>query len=74
MIYVTFLLIGVIIGVAVTCYVFKKTSKPSGSFIIDVSDPMKDICNLQLDETLDSIFSKKKIILRVKTFTENSPK
>jgi len=74
MIHVTYLLIGVIIGILVTCYTIKKVSKPSGTFVIDVSDPMKDICNLQLDETLDSIFSKKKIILRVKTFTENSPK
>ena len=72
--YALVLLAGIVIGILVTSYAIKKQSKPSGTFIIDVSDPMKDMCNLQLDESLDAIFSKKKIILRVKTFAAISPK
>lgn len=68
--------IGVIIGFLIGAtsfklYTDKKNKKVSGSFIMDFTDPMKDICRLELEESLDSIYSKKRISLNVITH-ENS--
>lgn len=68
--------IGVIVGVLIGAtsfklYTDKKNKKVSGSFIMDFTDPMKDICRLELEESLDSIYSKKRISLNVITH-ENS--
>lgn len=63
-------LIGVFVGLfvcGILCYIFLKRKKPSGTFVMDFSDPMKDICKLELDEDLDTIYKKKQIILNVKT-------
>ena len=62
-------LIGIFVG-ALLFYVFGERKKPSGTFIIDLSDPMKDICRLELDENLNDVYGKKQIILNVKTFAE----
>ena len=43
-----------------------KKTKPSGMFIIDFSDPTKDVCRLELHEELESIYFKKHIILKIK--------
>lgn len=68
--------IGVIIGFLIGAtsfklYTDKKNKSVSGSFIMDFTDPMKDICRLELEESLDSIYSKKRISLNVITH-ENS--
>lgn len=68
--------IGVIIGFLIGAtsfklYTDKKNKRVSGSFIMDFTDPMKDICRLELEESLDSIYSKKRISLNVITH-ENS--
>lgn len=68
--------IGVIVGFLIGAtsfklYTDKKSKKVSGSFIMDFTDPMKDICRLELEESLDSIYSKKRISLNVITH-ENS--
>ena len=68
--------IGVIVGFLIGAtsfklYIDKKNKKVSGSFIMDFTDPMKDICRLELEESLDSIYSKKRISLNVITH-ENS--
>lgn len=68
--------IGVIVGFLIGAtsfklYTDKKNKKVSGSFIMDFTDPMKDICRLELEESLDSIYSKKRISLNVITH-ENS--
>ena len=68
--------IGVIVGFLIGAtsfklYTDKKNKKVSGSFIMDFTDPMKDICRLELEESLDSIYSKKQISLNVITH-ENS--
>jgi hypothetical protein len=54
---------GVLVGYS---YCMSHT-KPSGTFVIDVSDPMKDICRLELAESLDSMFYKKTIVLNIET-------
>ena len=66
------IIVGFLIGVtSFKLYTDKKNKKASGSFIMDFTDPMKDICRLELEESLDSIYSKKRISLNVVTH-ENS--
>lgn len=65
--------IGIFVG-ALLCWLFAERKKPSGTFVIDVSDPAKDVCRLELEENINSIWSKKQIILKVKTFAELSQK
>lgn len=62
-------IIGILVG-GLLFYVFSERKKPSGTFIIDLSDPAKDVCRLELDENLNEIYEKKQIILNVKTFAE----
>lgn len=64
--------IGIFVG-GLLYYVFCERKKPSGSFVIDFSDPNKDVCTLELEEHLDSIYSKKQIVLTVKIHGESSP-
>ena len=66
--------VGITIGFWLSCFMTTTGNKPSGTFVIDVSDPMKDVCRFEMDESLDSIYSKKQIILNVKTFGDFSPK
>ena len=63
--------VGIIVGFAL-CYVIGKLKKPSGTFVIDTSDPMKDICRFEMDESLNSIYSKKRIWLRIKVITDET--
>lgn len=63
--------IGIFVG-ALLLYVFTNRKKPSGSFTIDISDPDKDVCRLDLEEDLDDIWTKKYITLRVVTRGSNS--
>lgn len=65
------IIVGIIVGGLIVWLLTKRT-KPSGTFVIDVSNPDKDLCTLELDENLNIIYSKKQIILRVKVFGENS--
>ena len=71
--YLIFLVAGIIVGSVITYFTINKNVKPSGTFVIDLSDPMKDICTFEMDESLDSIYSKKQIILNVKTCGEFTP-
>ena len=70
--YLIMIVIGMIIGGGITYFTVLKENKPSGTFVIDLSDPMKDVCRMEMDESLDSIYSKKQIVLNVKTFVEFS--
>lgn len=63
--------IGIIVG-ALLFYVFVDRKRSSGTFVIDLSDPDKDICRLDLHEDLNDIYSKKSIMLKIKTVTDNS--
>ena len=70
------LIVGFVTGLLTCLYIWhlsdsrKKTY--SGSFVIDLSDPMKDICRLELEEDIESIYSKKQITLSVKTIGDDS--
>lgn len=65
-----------LIGIFVGCllyWLFKDRRRSSGVFTIDLSDPMiDDMCGLTMYETLNEISMKKRIILDVKTITDNS--
>lgn len=76
--YIIVLIISTVIGIFIGAFLMKdkmtKSLKVSGTFIIDLSDPMKDVCKLELDENLESIYTKNQIVLKVKTYDESSPK
>lgn len=61
-------LIGMIVGAALCLAFFKlNKKKPSATFVIDFTDPIKDVCRFELEEDLDAISAKKQIIVDVKT-------
>lgn len=60
-------LIGIFVG-GLLYWVFFERRKPSGTFVIDFSDPKKDVCRLELEEDINNIWSKKYILLKVKTY------
>lgn len=64
-------LIGLFIG-GLLFYIFVDRTKPSGTFVIDFSDPVKDVCRIELDENLNQIYEKKQITLKVKTIGETT--
>lgn len=72
------LIIGVLIGIVITVLLCLKnknnTRKPSGTFVIDFSDPVKDVCRLELEEDLNVLYSKDRMILNIKTYGEDSLK
>ena len=63
---VVLFLAGLLVGVGITLFTRKKP-KPSGTFVMDFSDPLKDICRLELSEDLNSIYEKKQIMLTIRT-------
>ena len=66
-------LIGGLIGLSIMLISNSKTNnKVSGTFVIDLRDPTKDICRFEMDESLNSIYSKKQITLNVKVYEDNS--
>lgn len=64
-------LIGIFVG-ALLFYVFAKRKRASGTFVIDLSDPSKDVCRLELDESLNNIYTKKQVIFKVKAIEASS--
>lgn len=66
-------LIGIFVG-ALLYYVFGKRNKTSGTFVIDFTDPMKDVCRFELEESLNTIYSKKQVTFNVKVYEEDSLK
>ncbi len=66
-------IIGMIVG-GILYYAFAERKKPVGTFVMDFTDPMKDICRLELDKDLNEIYSKKRIYLRVKIYKDDSLK
>ena len=61
--------IGIFVG-GLLFWLFIDRKKPSGTFVIDFSDPLKDVCRLELDESINDIYHKKNILLKVKTYDE----
>ena len=62
-------LIGIFVG-ALLYYVFGERKKASGTFVIDLRDPEKDVCRLEMDDNLNDIYSKRQIILNVRVYEE----
>ena len=58
-------LAGALIGLIVHITSKHKVPKVSGTFIMDFSDPLKDVCRLDLEEDLNSIYVKDYIVLKV---------
>lgn len=61
--------IGILVG-ALLHYVFGVRKKTSGTFVIDLRDPEKDVCRLEMDESLNDIYTKRQITLNVRVYEE----
>ena len=64
-------LIGILVGVLLY-YVFGERKKASGTFVIDLRDPEKDVCRIEMDESLNDIYEKKRIVLNVRVYEDDS--
>ena len=62
---------GLFVGIGLMIPIRRKP-KPSGVFVMDFSDPLKDVCRLELVEDLNSIYQKKQIVLDIQTLGGNS--
>ena len=68
-----FFLGGVILGILGTI-IFFNCRRPSGTFYINLDDPMDETLRLEMDENLNRICLKKRIILSVIVTNSNSLK
>ena len=66
-------IVGIWVGLLLF-YVFGVRKKPSGTFVIDLRDPEKDVCRLEMDDSLNDIYTKKRIILNVRVYEHDSLK
>lgn len=66
-------IVGIWVGLLLF-YVFGVRKKPSGTFVIDLRDPEKDVCRLEMDDSLNDIYAKKRIILNVRVYEDDSLK
>ena len=66
-------IVGIWVGLLLY-YIFGMRKKPSGTFVIDLRDPEKDVCRLEMDDNLNDIYSKKQIILNVRVYEDDSLK
>ena len=66
-------IVGIWVGLLLF-YVFGVRKKPSGTFVIDLRDPEKDVCRLEMDDSLNDIYAKKRIILNVRVYENDSLK
>ena len=66
-------IVGVWVGLLLV-YIFSVRKTPSGTFVIDLRDPEKDVCRLEMDDSLNDIYSKKQIILNVRVYENDSLK
>lgn len=66
-------IVGIWVGLLLY-YIFGMRKKPSGTFVIDLRDPEKDVCRLEMDDNLNDIYSKKQIILNVRVYENDSLK
>lgn len=65
------IIVGIVAGIILHC-MFGKRKKPSGTFVIDLTDPTKDVCRIELDDSLNDIYSKRQMILNVKVYEDHS--
>lgn len=64
-------ILGLIVGVVIMHF-YRRPPQPSGTFVMDFSNPDEEFCKLVMDEDLNSIYTKKSIILRVDAKDFNS--
>lgn len=66
-----FILGALILGVLIYAYTVIFCCR--GAFVIDFSDPNKDVCRLEIG-SLETIYRRKKLILKINTKTDLSQK
>ena len=65
--------IGIFVG-AFLFWVLVERKKASGSFIVDLNDPMEETFRIEMYDSLGEICNKKQIFLNVKIITDDSLK
>lgn len=66
-------IVGIIVGMfGMHMYYQSRKPSPSGTFVMDFSNPDEEFCKLVMDEDLNSIYTKKEIILRIEAKDFNS--
>jgi hypothetical protein len=64
-------IVGIIVGL-ILYFAFGERKHTSGTLVIDFSDPMIDQpFSLELHENVNDIYTKKQIVLKVKTISQN---
>ena len=58
--------VGLFVGVGLTMLI-RRNPKPSGTFVMDFTDPLKDVCRLELSEDINTIYQKKQIVLTIQS-------
>lgn len=66
-------LVGIFVG-ALLCYIFAERKTHSGTLVIDMRVDAKEPIQLKMDESLDSIYTKKNIMLKVRVLEDDSLK
>lgn len=66
-------IIGIFVG-AFLYWVFGERKRASGSFIINMTDPLDETFKLEMYDSLGEIYSKKYIFLKVKVYEDDSLK
>lgn len=59
--------VGIVVGLILHFMVpnRQKKQKPSATFVMDFSDPMKDVCRLELEEDINAIYEKDYILVKI---------
>lgn len=63
--------VGILVG-ALLYYVFGERKKISGTFVIDLTEDAREPIQLKMDENLNSIYSKKYVIFKVRVMKDDS--
>lgn len=66
-------LIGIFVG-GFLYWVFAERKRSSGSFIVNMSDPMDETLKIEMYDSISEVCSKKQILLDVKILNEDSLK
>lgn len=66
-------IIGILVGVFLY-WVFGERKRESGSFIVNMTDPLDETFKLDMYESLGELCAKKHIYLKVKIITDDSLK
>lgn len=63
--------VGIFVG-GLLFWLFFTRKKPIGTFVIDFSDPMKDVFRFDWEVDINTVYTKKYVLFKVKVIEESS--